>query len=316
MEEKPDLSKLRNSMKFKDINSKFRNITKISFSKKSEAVPKKKKVMFLEPKEIKSRKMKKTEIILSPKLLEEKFKTEIENMDKNDFKKKLKADKLRKCHSINNNTVKMPELKSKIVNTTHYYIPMLGNNLTKTSINNNNLTKTSISKNNSLNFNKSCINLKKVKTFDNSRNKKSMEKLDNKYNMKKKKKNDKKENKKGINSKNSEKNIKYEKKEENIKIKQILEDNHHKFNLNNNTGSLVKKRSLSKCENSSNTCINENKDEENNEEIKEQINDKNNNDNLTNKANEHKHNNSVDSSKKEKKNNDNIFKKFFCCLYG
>lgn len=313
MEEKPDLSKLRNSMKFKDINSKFRNITKISFSKKSEAVPKKKKVMFLEPKEIKSRKMKKTEIILSPKLLEEKFKTEIENMDKNDFKKKLKADKLRKCHSINNNTVKMPELKSKIVNTTHYYIPMLGNNLTKTSINNNNLTKTSISKNNSLNFNKSCINLKKVKTFDNTPDKKNMEKFENKYNIKNIEIYDKKENKKGINNKNdNEKNIKYEKIKKSKTSKNTIEEKNNNLSLNNNFGSGIKRRSLSKCEISCNTGINENKDEQN----KENNNDKNIDRSLTNKESGHKHNNSVNSSNKENKKKDNFFKKFLCCLYG
>ena len=304
MEEKSDLKKLRNSMKFKDINSKFKNVTKISFSKKSEAVPKKKKVMFLEPKEIKSRKMKKTEIIVNPKLLEEKFKSEDENnLGKKDNKKKSKSDKLKKCHSINNNVIKMPELKSKVVNTTHYYIPILNKNLPKTFITNNNPLK----------INKNSINLKKVKTFDNTPDKKNMEKFENKYNIKNIEIYDKKENKKGINNKNdNEKNIKYEKIKKSKTSKNTIEEKNNNLSLNNNFGSGIKRRSLSKCEISCNTGINENKDEQN----KENNNDKNIDRSLTNKESGHKHNNSVNSSNKENKKKDNFFKKFLCCLYG
>ena len=316
-------SVFRFSMKIKNIHSNFKNVRKVSFLKETELDNKKKTVMFFEPpKEIKSRINKKTQISINSKLLEKTLQTEIDQSIRKN-KKKLKLTKINKSHSISN-IIKLPVLKSKIVNTNTYHYMSVIDNL---------LPKTCIIKNNTLNPKKKESNLKKVNTVeDNKKNNNNDNKKIKNLNLKKIKIVDKKESKKEIINKNIENylknnDLKDEKKEEKRNNLLIFNENSQKFNVINEENEPKKGRSLSKCENTYNSGINENKKEEENDEEKEkkfekeknidEINEKNINENLNNKIIIHKQNNSVDSiNKKEKKKCDNIIKKFLCCLYG
>ena len=304
MEEKrKNILKTRNSVKIREIQSNFKNAKRVSISKDSEFAKREKRVMFLEPpKEIKTRNMKKTQVILNPKLLEEKLHTEIEQAISKKRKKKVKRPSLKKTHSSNNVT-KMPVLKTKVVNiNTHFFIPVV----------NKFRTRTVVTKNNPLMDQNNDMKYKRNSTFEKNELKRKSEELNN--NIKRIKINDKNESIKDILKKNTEENgRKYENPYGSNKNNKIPYDHHSRINVNNPENEVKKMRSSSKCD--SNTGINENNKEEN---IK--INDSNKinekDDNLTDKIDVHRKNNSVDAKKEKKNMDDSILKKLFCCLNG
>lgn len=302
-EKKRNILKMRNSVKIREIQPNFKNARRVSISKQSECGKREKRVMFLEPpKEIKTRNMKKTQVITNPNLLKEQLHTEIEQAISK--KKKKKRPSVKKHHS-SMNLIKMPVLKSKVVNiNTHFFIPVIHNYKSKTII----------TKNNPLKGNKKDMDLKRNVTFDkNELNRKSQELTNNIKNVKI---SDRKESKKDILKKNTEENgRRYENPYASNKISKIPYD-HSRYNVYNPENEMKKMRSTSKNENTYNTGINENNKEE---DIKEnndnnEVNEKD--DNLTDKINLKKKNNSVDSKKEKKSMNDSFIKKIFCCLNG
>ena len=304
-EKRKNILRTRNSVKIREIQSNFKNAKRVSISRESECPKREKRVMFLEPpKEIKMRNMKKTQVILNPNLLKEQLHTEIEQAI-NKKKKKKKRVSLKKTHS-SNNIIKMPVLKTKVVNiNTHFYLPLVHSFKPKTLI----------MKNNPLKGQKDELKLKRNSTFDKNLLKRKSEELDD--NIQKIKINSKKESKKDIVKRNTEENGRlYENPYAEKKINKIPIDNHIRYNVNNPENEMKKMRSTSKGENTSNTGINENNKEE---DIKD-INDKNkvneNDDNFTDKINIHKKNNSVNAKKEKKNMNDSYIKKLFCCLNG
>ena len=305
-DKRKNLLKTRNSVKIREIQSNFKNAKRVSISRESECPKKEKRVMFLEPpKEIKTRNMKKTQVILNPNILKEKLQTEIEQAISKKKKKKKRVS-LKKTHS-SNNLIKMPVLKTKVVNiSTHFFIPVIHNYKPKTVI----------TKNNPLKGQKNDPRLKRNSTFEKNELKRKSDEL--KENIKKIKINDKKESKKDIVKRNTEENGRlYENPYGPNKTSKIPYD-HNRYNVNNPESEMKKMRSSSKCENTSNTRINENNKEEDIKEINDnnQVNGNENDDNLTDKINIHKKNNSVDAKKEKKNMNDSFIKKFFCCLNG
>ena len=285
-----NIPRTRNSVKMREIQPNFKNARKVSFSKNSEYVKKEKRVMFLEPpKEIKTRDMKKTQVIMNPKLLEQKLQTEIEQAINKKNRKKFRKPSLKKSHTTNG-FFKMPILKTKVVNiNTHFFIPVI----------NHFQPRTFITSNNPLKGQKKSMKYKRNSTFEKDALKRKSEDLNN--NIKKIKISDKKERKKDILKRNTEENGKrLEEKIDSNKNNIIPYDNQIKYKENNPESEMKKMRSMSKCENTFNTAINENNKEEDIKEIidSNKINEKE--DNLTNKIDVHKKNNSVDV-KKEKK---------------
>ena len=304
-EKRKNILRTRNSVKIREIQSNFKNAKRVSISRESECPKREKRVMFLEPpKEIKMRNMKKTQVILNPNLLKEQLHTEIDQAISKKKKKKKRVS-LKKTHS-SNNIIKMPVLKTKVVNiNTHFYLPLVHSFKPKTLI----------MKNNPLKGQKDELKLKRNSTFDKNLLKRKSEELND--NIRKIKINSKKESKKDIVKRNTEENGRlYENPYAENKISKIPIDPHSRYNVNNPENEMKKMRSNSKGENTSNTGINENNKEE---DIKD-INDKNkvneNDDNLTDKINIHKKNNSVDAKKEKKNMNDSYIKKIFCCLNG
>ena len=305
-EKRKNLLKIRNSVKIREIQTNFKNAKRVSISRESECPKKEKRVMFLEPpKEIKTRNMKKTQVILNPNILKENLKTEIEQAISKKKKKKKRVS-LRKTNS-SNNLIKMPVLKTKVVNiSTHFFIPVI-HNYKPNAI---------ITKNNPLKGQQNDPRLKRNSTFEKNELKRKSEELEE--NIKKIKINDKKESKKDIVKRNTEENGRlYENPYGPNKTSKIPHD-HNRYNANNPESEMKKMRSLSKCENTSNTRINENNKEEDIKEINDnnQVNENENDDNLTDKINIHKKNNSVDAKKEKKNMNDSFIKKFFCCFNG
>lgn len=249
--------------------------------------------------------MKKTQVILNPNILKENLKTEIEQAISKKKKKKKRVS-LRKTNS-SNNLIKMPVLKTKVVNiSTHFFIPVIHNYKQNTII----------TKNNPLKGQQNDPRLKRNSTFEKNELKRKSEELEE--NIKKIKINDKKESKKDIVKRNTEENGRlYENPYGPNKTSKIPHD-HNRYNANNPESEMKKMRSLSKCENTSNTRINENNKEEDIKEINDnnQVNENENDDNLTDKINIHKKNNSVDAKKEKKNMNDSFIKKFFCCFNG
>ena len=308
-EKRKNLLKTRNSVKIREIQSNFKNAKRVSISRESECPKREKRVMFLEPpKEIKTRNMKKTQVILNPNILKEKLQTEIEQAI-NKKKKKKKRPSMKKTHS-SNNLIKMPVLKTKVVNiNTHFYLPLIHSFKPKTFIMKTNPLKGQ--KNDDMKF-------KRNSTFDKSELKRKTEELNE--NIKSIKINEKKESKKDIVKRNTEENGRlYENPYGPNKNNKIPYD-HSRSNAKNPESDMKKMRSTSKYENNSNTRINENNKEEDIKEInddnKVNENENENDDNLTDKINIHKKNNSVDSKKEKKNMNDSFIKKFFCCLNG
>ena len=309
MEEKRrNIPRNRISVKIREIQPNFKNARKVTYSKDSESVKKEKRVMFLEPpKEIKTRNMKKTQVIMNPKLLKQKLHTEIEQAISKKSRKKNRMQSLKKSHTTNS-FIKMPALKTKVVNIkTHFFIPVI----------NQFQPKTFVTKNNPLKGTKNKMKYKRKYTFEKDALNKNSEELNN--NIKKLEISIKKESKKEILRKNTEENGRsYENKNDSNKNNIMPYDHNIKYNEKNpNPESEIKKmKSISKCENTSNTGINE----INKEEDIKVINDSNkingNEDKLSDKSNVHKKNNSVDAKKEKKKMNGNIFKRFFCCLNG
>ena len=304
-EKRKNILRTRNSVKIREIQSNFKNAKRVSISRESECPKREKRVMFLEPpKEIKMRNMKKTEVILNPNLLKEQLHTEIEQAI-NKKKKKKKRVSLKKTHS-SNNIIKMPVLKTKVVNiNTHFYLPLVHSFKPKTLI----------MKNNPLKGQKDELKLKRNRTFEKNVLKRKPEELDD--NIKKININSKKESKKDIVKRNTEENGRlYENPYAEKKINKIPIDNHIRYNVNNPENEMKKMRSNSKGENTSNTGINENNKEEDIKEINDDNKVNENDDNLTDKINIHKKNNSVDAKKEKKNMNDSYIKKLFCCLNG
>ena len=304
-EKRKNILRTRNSVKIREIQSNFKNAKRVSISRESECPKREKRVMFLEPpKEIKMRNMKKTEVILNPNLLKEQLHTEIDQAISKK-KKKKKRMSLKKTHS-SNNIVKMPVLKTKVVNiNTHFYLPLLHSFKPKTLI----------MKNNPLKGQKDELKLKRNRTFEKNVLKKKPEELDD--NIQKIKINSKKESKKDIVKRNTEENGRlYENPYAENKISKIPIDPHSRYNVNNPENEMKKMRSNSKGENTSNTGINENNKEEDIKEINDDNKVNENDDNLTDKINIHKKNNSVDAKKEKKNMNDSYIKKLFCCLNG
>ena len=304
-EKRKNILRTRNSVKIREIQSNFKNAKRVSISRESECPKREKRVMFLEPpKEIKMRNMKKTEVILNPNLLKEQLHTEIDQAISKK-KKKKKRMSLKKTHS-SNNIVKMPVLKTKVVNiNTHFYLPLLHSFKPKTLI----------MKNNPLKGQKDELKLKRNSTFDKNLLKRKSEELND--NIRKIKINSKKESKKDIVKRNTEENGRlYENPYAEKKINKIPIDNHIRYNVNNPENEMKKMRSTSKGENTSNTGINENNKEEDIKEINDDNKVNENDDNLTDKINIHKKNNSVDAKKEKKNMNDSYIKKLFCCLNG
>ena len=309
MEEKRrNIPRNRISVKIREIQPNFKNARKVSYSKDSEYVKKEKRVMFLEPpKEIKTRNMKKTQVIMNPKLLEQKLHTEIEQAISKKNRKKIRMPSLKKSHTTNS-FIKMPALKTKVVNiNTHFFIPVI----------NKFQPKTFVTKNNPLKGIKKKMKYKRKYTFEKDGLNKNSEELNN--NIKKIKISNKKEKKKEILRKNTEENGRtFGNKNDSNKNNKIPYEYNIKYNEKNpNPESEIKKmKSISKCENTSNTGIQENNKEEDIKVINDSNKINGNEDNLTDKSNVHKKNNSVDVKKDKKKINGNIFKKFFCCLNG
>ena len=304
-EKRKNILKTRNSVKIREIQSNFKNAKRVSISRESECPKREKRVMFLEPpKEIKMRNMKKTEVILNPNLLKEQLHTEIDQAISKKKKKKKRVS-LKKTHS-SNNIIKMPVLKTKVVNiNTHFYLPLVHSFKPKTLI----------MKNNPLKGQKDELKLKRNSTFDKNLLKRKSEELND--NIKKIKINSKKESKKDIVKRNTEENGRlYENPYAEKKINKIPIDNHIRYNVNNPENEMKKMRSNSKGENTSNTGINENNKEEDIKEINDDNKVNENDDNLTDKINIHKKNNSVDAKKEKKNMNDSYIKKIFCCLNG
>jgi hypothetical protein len=304
-EKRKNILKTRNSVKIREIQSNFKNAKRVSISRESECPKREKRVMFLEPpKEIKMRNMKKTEVIVNPNLLKEQLHTEIEQAIIKK-KKKKKRISLKKTHS-SNNIVKMPVLKTKVVNiNTHFYLPLVHSFKPKTLI----------MKNNPLKEQKDELKLKRNSTFDKNRLKRKSDELDD--NIKKIKINSKKESKKDIVKRNTEENGRlYENPYAENKINQIPIDPHSRYNVKNPENEMKKMRSNSKGENTSNTGINEINKEEDIKEINDNNKINESDDNLTAKINIHKKNNSVDAKKEKKNMNDSYIKKLFCCLNG
>jgi hypothetical protein len=311
MEEKRrNIPKNKISVKIREIQPNFKNARKVSYSKDSECVKREKRVMFLEPpKEIKTRNMKKTQVIMNPKFLEQKLHTEIEQAISKKKRKKVRNPSLKKCHT-SNSFIKMPALKTKVVNiNTHFFMPVIGNFQPRTFV----------TKNNPLKGQQKKMKYKRNNTFEKNVLNKNSEELNN---IIKKTKSNKKESKKEILRKNTKENgrrneNKFGSNQNNI-IPYVHDIKYNENNPNPETESK-KMKSITLGENTFNTGINENNKEEDIKEINDsnKINEKD--DNLTNKSNVHKKNNSVDvkNLKKEKKNmNCNIFKKLFCCLNG
>ena len=307
-EKRKNILKMRNSVKIREIQSNFKNARRVSISRESECPKREKRVMFLEPpKEIKTRSMKKTQVILNPNKIKEQLHTEIEQSIKKKKKKKKRLS-TKKTHS-SNNLIKMPVLKTKVVNiNTHFFLPMIHNFKTKTVIMNDNPLKEE----------KNDMKLKRNKTFEKNELKRKSEELNN--NIKKIKIDDKQESKKDIIKRNTEENGKLYGNQYGSNKSKIPYDHHNRFNANNPESEMKKMRSSSKCENTSNTGINENNKEEDIKEINDNDNDNNkineNDDNLTDKINIHKKNKSVDAKKEKKNMNDSFIKKIFCCLNG
>jgi hypothetical protein len=299
-DKKRNIPKMRNSVKIRDIHTKFKNARKVSYSKNSECGKKEKRVMFLEPpKEIKKLSMKKTQVISIPKSLEQKLQTDIEKVISKKNRNEIRKPSLKKCHT-SNSFIKLPVLKTKVVNiNNNFFMPFINKYKPRTIIINNNPLKEQKTK----------MKSKRKNTFEKDVLYKNLDELDN--NIKK--------IKKEILRKNTEENgRRYESKFSSKKNNLIPYDNHRKYdeNIPNPEDEMKKMRSLSKCENTSNTAINENNKEE---DIKE-INDSNKidgkDDNLTNKTNGHKKYNSVDVKKEKKNKNGSFFKNLFCCLNG
>ena len=304
-EKRKNILRTRNSVKIREIQSNFKNAKRVSISRESECPKREKRVMFLEPpKEIKMRNMKKTQVILNPNLLKEQLHTEIDQAISKK-KKKKKRMSFKKTHS-SNNIVKMPVLKTKVVNiNTHFYLPLVHSFKPKTLI----------MKNNPLKGQKDELKLKRNRTFEKNVLKKKPEELDD--NIQKIKINSKKESKKDIVKRNTEENGRlYENPYAENKISKIPIDPHSRYNVNNPENEMKKMRSNSKGENTSNTGINENNKEEDIKDINDKKKVNENDDNLTDKINIHKKNNSVDAKKEKKNMNDSYIKKIFCCLNG
>ena len=304
-EKRKNILKTRNSVKIREIQSNFKNAKRVSISRESECPKREKRVMFLEPpKEMRMRNNKKTQVILNPNLLKEQLHTEIEQAISKK-KKKKKRISLKKTHS-SNNIIKMPVLKTKVVNiNTHFYLPLVHSFKPKTLI----------MKNNPLKEQKDELKLKRNSTFDKNRLKRKSDELDD--NIKKIKINSKKESKKDIVKRNTEENGRlYENPYAENKINQIPIDSHSRYNVKNPENEMKKMRSNSKGENTSNTGINEINKEEDIKEINDNNKINENDDNLTDKINIHKKNNSVDAKKEKKNMNDSYIKKLFCCLNG
>jgi hypothetical protein len=308
MEEKRrNIPKNKISVKIREIQPNFKNARKVSYSKDSECVKREKRVMFLEPpKEIKTRKLKKTQVIINPKFLEEKLHTEIEQAISKKKRKKNRNPSLKKCHT-SNSFIKMPALKTKVVNiNTHFFIPVIGNFQPRTFVTKNNPLKGEHKK----------MKYKRNNTFEKNVLNKNSEELNN---IIKKTKSNKKESKKEILRKNTKENGRRNENKFGSNQNNIIPYVHDiKYNENNpNPESEMKKiENISKFENTSNTGINENNKEKNIKEINDskKINEKD--DNLTDKSNVHKKNNSVNVKKEKKNMNGNFLKKFFCCLNG
>jgi len=309
-EKKNNIPKLRNSVKIRDIHSKFKNARKISVSKESECAKKEKRVMFLEPPKAKN--IKRSQVIRNPKILEQKLHTEIEQAISKKNRNKIRKPSLKKSHTTNG-FARMPVLKTKVVNIhTHYFIPVL----------NKFEPKTFITKNNPLKGQKVKLKYKRKYTFEKDALNKKSEELD--INFKKSKIPHKRESKKEILRKNTQENgRRYENKYESNKSNKIPYDDHNKnYNANDPESEKKNMRSMSRGENTSNTGINENNKEEDIKDIKiiKENNDSNKiiekDDNLTDNINVHKKNNSVDAKREKKNKNNNIFKKLFCCLNG
>jgi hypothetical protein len=304
-EKRKNILKTRNSVKIREIQSNFKNAKRVSISRESECPKREKRVMFLEPpKEMRMRNNKKTQVILNPNLLKEQLHTEIEQAISKK-KKKKKRISLKKTHS-SNNIIKMPVLKTKVVNiNTHFYLPLVHSFKPKTLI----------MKNNPLKGQKDELKLKRNSTFDKNLLKRKSEELND--NIRKIKINSKKESKKDIVKRNTEENGRlYENPYAENKINQIPIDPHSRYNVKNPENEMKKMRSNSKGENTSNTGINEINKEEDIKEINDNNKINENDDNLTDKINIHKKNNSVDAKKEKKNMNDSYIKKLFCCLNG
>ena len=308
-EKRKNILKTRNSVKIREIQSNFKNAKRVSISRESECPKKEKRVMFLEPpKEMRMRNNKKTQVILNPNLIKEKLHTEIEQAISKK-KKKKKRISLKKTHS-SNNLIKMPVLKTKVVNiNTHFYLPLIHSFKPKTFI----------MKDNPLKGQKDELKLKRNSTFEKNQLKRKSEELND--NIKKIKINSKKESKRDIVKRNTEENGRlYENPYAEKKISKIPIDHNSRYNLNNPENEMKKMRSTSKGEITSNTGINENNKEEDIKEINDNNNNNNkvneNDDNLTDKINLHKKKNSADAKKEKKNMNDSYIKKIFCCLNG
>ena len=306
-----NIPRTKNSVKIREIQTNFKNVRKVSYSKESECVKKEKRVMFLEPpKEIKKRNLKKTQIITFPKLFEQKLQTEIEHSLSKKKRNKIRKPSLKRSRTTNS-FIKLPVLKTKVVNiNTHFFMPVI----------NKFQPRTYIFGNNPLKGQKKKMKYKRNNTFEKDALNKKTEEVNS--NIKKIKSPNKKERKKEILRKNTEENgRRYENKIDSNKNNIIPYEHDIKYNENNPNPETESKKmkSITLGENTFNTGINENNKEEDIKEINDsnKINEKD--DNLTNKSNVHKKNNSVDvkNLKKEKKNmNCNIFKKIFCCLNG
>ena len=293
MEEKKTKKEDKNNIKIREISSNFKKAMKMTPMCRK----KKKSVLFLEPpKEFKLNNIKKTEISMKPKLLEQKIQSDILHSKTKKSKSKTKTDK-------NSTLSYLPPIKTKVVNINkHYFIPIITKfdpskfmeNVKKRSsyeriktmennkriyyFNNNNKFQSAVTKKRKLTKTRS---LNKSEIFNNSGTENGKER--------EKKKEDKKKNKN-----NKKKKIRKE------KIKDKKSDNNENIEIKIERKKSDKKR-ISR-ENSSKIINNEiNNDEKNNE------------DNIkNNKIIIHNHNKSADSGKKKYYN---VFKKILCCFY-
>lgn len=293
MEEKKTKKEDKNNIKIREISSNFKKAMKMTPMCRK----KKKSVLFLEPpKEFKLNNIKKTEISMKPKLLEQKIQSDILHSKTKKSKSKTKTDK-------NSTLSYLPPIKTKVVNINkHYFIPIITKfdpskfmeNVKKRSsyeriktmennkriyyFNNNNKFQSAVTKKRKLTKTRS---LNKSEIFNNSGTENGKER-----------------------EKKREDKIKYNNNKENEIRKDEIEDK--KSDNNENIEIKIERKKSDKKrisrENSSKIINNEiNNDEKNNE------------DNMTNnKIIIHNHNKSADSGKKKYYN---VFKKILCCFY-